>query len=61
MRHLILETAADSPAHRLLLGLGFTATYLESIGPVDNIAYAWGAPSLPPGNQKLRELQEIEA
>jgi FkbM family methyltransferase len=39
VRRVILETAADSPAHRLLVGLGFRPTYLESIGPVDNIAY----------------------
>ena len=42
VRHVILETAVDRPAHRLLLDLGFRATHLESVGPVDNIAYAFG-------------------
>jgi FkbM family methyltransferase len=41
VRHVILETAADGPAHRLLVDLGFKATYLESVGPVANIAYAF--------------------
>lgn len=42
VRRVILETAKDSAAHRLLVCLGFRPTHLESIGPVDNIAYAFG-------------------
>ena len=62
VRHVILETAADSPAHRLLVGMGFRATSLDSYGPVVNIAYAWPGTDLrPPRNQELRELQQVEA
>jgi FkbM family methyltransferase len=62
VRHVILETAVDSPAHRLLVELGFQATHLETSGPVANIAYALVGTGLPSsGNQKLRQLQEIEA
>lgn len=36
---IVLETAWDSQAHRLLVGHGYVAARLESVGPVDNIAY----------------------
>jgi FkbM family methyltransferase len=42
VRRVILETAGDGPAHRLLVEQGFRPTRLESVGPVDNIAYAFG-------------------
>jgi FkbM family methyltransferase len=43
IRRLILETAWDSAAHRHLTSHGFVAERLESVGPVDNIAYVFGA------------------
>ena len=41
IRRVVLETAMDSAAHRLLVSQGFRPTLLESAGPVDNIAYAF--------------------
>jgi FkbM family methyltransferase len=41
VRRLILETAADSAAHRLLVAQGFRPARLESVGPVDNVAYTF--------------------
>jgi FkbM family methyltransferase len=40
VRRVILETSWDSPAHRQLVELGFTPERIESVGRVDNIAYA---------------------
>jgi len=36
---IVLETAWNSAAHRLLIDHGYQPTRLESVGPVDNIAY----------------------
>jgi len=42
VRRVILETGTDSAAHRLLVNQGFRPSHIESVGPVDNIAYAFG-------------------
>jgi hypothetical protein len=42
VRRVILETGTDSAAHRLLVNQGFRPSHIESAGPVDNIAYAFG-------------------
>lgn len=39
---IILETAWDGDAHRQLVRHGYTPERLESVGPVDNIAYTLG-------------------
>ena len=39
VERLVLETAWDSPAHSTLVTHGYVPVRLESVGPVDNIAY----------------------
>jgi FkbM family methyltransferase len=39
VERIVLETAWDSPAHATLVGHGYVPARLESVGPVDNIAY----------------------
>jgi FkbM family methyltransferase len=39
IERIVLETAWDGPAHRQLVDHGYVPARLESVGPVDNIAY----------------------
>jgi FkbM family methyltransferase len=39
IRRLVLETAWEGPSHQQLVACGFTPECLESVGPLDNIAY----------------------
>jgi FkbM family methyltransferase len=42
VRRLVLETAWESLAHQQLVAFGFSPERLESVGPLDNIAYTTG-------------------
>ena len=52
IERIVLETAWDSPAHRTLIAHGYVPVRLESVGPVDNIAYTARS------NCRIAELQD---